>query len=365
MVRSVWQWCAVSVVGGLIMASCGPEEFIGGKCSVDLDCHTELNNIPSSFCKDGVCSCDEGMALCCFGGRFEDNGRPLGCERPGDYRCRPWIECHPDEGSSCTTAAECPRPPDLRCGVATCTDGTCGVQVASQTEPIAWQILGDCKTAYCDASGRVVLKDDLSDPPKSLNACLVDSCQASTPVSTPVAEGEACIDTVGLCDTADTATGPVLTCVECIWPDASPCPPGEGCFQGKCVPEACANGKKDGMETGQDCGGPSCVRCKVGEYCLKGADCEQGVCVSSKCAAPTHTDNVKNGTEAGVDCGCDTCGLCPNGDGCTKPAHCQSGVCYAGKCQVPTCFDMVLNGSEQGVDCGESCPFACPVQSSG
>jgi hypothetical protein len=371
MVRTYWRLCAVLVVGGLIVAACGSDSsiistdiYVGGRCHDDADCYEPWQHIPGSFCRNTFCSCEKDMALCCPGGLHDEDGNPLGCDEHGDYRCRPRLECHPEEAAACTTAADCPPPPDLRCGLATCTDGKCGVQLLSSGVPIAWQALGDCKAAHCDASGKVIFTDDLADTPKTLNPCIADKCLGSQPMSTPVAEGEACIDTVGLCDTVETATGPVLKCVECIWPDASPCAPGEGCIQGKCVPEACANGKKDGTETGQDCGGPSCARCKVGEFCLKGADCEQGVCKSSKCVAPTHTDGVKNGTEAGVDCGCDTCGLCPNGEGCTKPGHCQSGVCYAGKCQVPTCFDMVLNGTELGIDCGGGCPLACPVQSS-
>jgi hypothetical protein len=363
MIRRIGQICAVLFVGGLIAGACGDEIFVQGRCAEDDDCYTEWQFVAGSFCKSGRCSCEEGKELCCPGGLFAENGNPVGCEIPHDYRCRPRIECHPEE-AECVTPAECPAPPDPRCGVATCTEGRCGVQLQSTQGPIAWQALGDCKTAYCDASGKVVLSEDIADAPKTLNPCIADKCSASEPVSTPVAEGEACIDTIGLCDTVETATGPALKCVECIFPDASPCAPGQGCIQGKCVPEACVNGKKDGMETSQDCGGPSCVPCKIGEFCLKGADCEQGVCKSSTCAAPTHVDGVKNGTEAGVDCGCDACDLCPNGDSCGKPEHCKSGVCYAGKCQTPTCFDMVRNGTEQGIDCGGDCPIACPGQSS-
>lgn len=364
MVRNLLRWCAVLGIGGVIAASCAPEEFIGGKCAVNWDCRSDLQNIPGSFCKNGKCSCEEGEDLCCFGGLFLPNGNPLGCEKHGDYRCRPWVECHP-EVAECETPADCPPQADPRCGVATCTEGKCGFQILASDGPIAWQALGDCKTAYCDVSGEVIFKDDPADTPKTLDPCMVDQCLVAQPMSTPVFEGEACIDTIGLCDTVETATGPVLKCVECIFPDASPCAPGEGCIQGKCVPEACTNGKKDGMETSQDCGGPSCVPCKVGEFCLKGADCEQGVCQNSMCVAPTHADGVKNGTEAGVDCGCSTCSPCPNGESCTQAGHCQSGVCYSGKCQTPTCFDMVLNGTEQGVDCGGGCPIACPVKSSG
>ena len=43
----------------------------------------------------------------------------------------------------------------------------------------------------------------------------------------------------------------------------------------------CADGVKNGTETGVDCGGASCPRCVAGQGCGKGSDCVSGVCIST------------------------------------------------------------------------------------
>ncbi len=78
-------------------------------------------------------------------------------------------------------------------------------------------------------------------------------------------------------------------------------------------PPSCADGLRNGDETGRDCGG----RC---EPC-----------------PPDCFDGVRNGNEQGVDCGGDCRAACP------------------------TCTDGIMNGDETGVDCGGSCPNQeCP-----
>jgi hypothetical protein len=378
------KWCAggaAILAVGLLVPACSEDGFfqdytkpfyISGKCGgADEDCHTVYNNIPGSICYQGECICLKGMDQCCPGGEWDESGNPLNCTESDNYRCRPWDECHPSQSEpepepepECITAADCPPPPDLRCGEATCEGGKCGLTIFFPAGKIAWQVLGDCKTAFCDETGNVVLVEDPSDVPKTSDACVVDSCQGPEPKHIPVGEGEACIDTTGLCVTEEISPSLVRKCVDCISPDFSPCAPEQGCWQNKCVPLSCTNGVKDGEESGQDCGGPHCVPCKLNQPCKVSADCEEGTCEGAACVPPRHNDWVKNDGETGIDCGCgEKCLPCPDGEGCIKPENCTSGVCYVGICLAPTCFDMVQNGSEQGVDCGGGCELPCPLQS--
>ena len=82
----------------------------------------------------------------------------------------------------------------------------------------------------------------------------------------------------------------------------------------------CADGIKNGTETGIDCGG-NCKACN---------------------ATPTCFDYVKNGTETGIDCG----GSCP-------------------PCPVPTCNDGWKNQGESGVDCGGPCASCATLCNNG
>jgi alpha-tubulin suppressor-like RCC1 family protein len=44
------------------------------------------------------------------------------------------------------------------------------------------------------------------------------------------------------------------------------------------------DGKKNGTETAEDCGGPDCdARCKIGRACVKSSDCQSGVCREEVC----------------------------------------------------------------------------------
>jgi hypothetical protein len=384
MKRIVWGAGAALVVGmGLIGPACTSDGFlqayskplyIGGNCGFDdADCHSLSNNIPGSICVQHKCVCLDGMALCCPGGQWDEVGNPLNCKIPEDYRCRPEGECNPvlppppPPEPECDAVDDCPSPPDFRCGEATCEDGKCGLNFYLSDAPIAWQALGDCRTAYCDGSGNVIFKEEPTDLPKTPNPCVIDSCEGSQPVHTPLLDGEPCLDTTGVCATFETTSGPVLKCVECIWPNQSTCTLDHYC-QGPgvnfCVPEHCLDQFNDPDETGPNCGGPHCAPCPIDETCFTGSDCVEGSCKNGVCKGPTHDDGVKNDGEAGIDCGCAKCAtLCKDGDTCELPEHCVSGACYAGICQAPTCFDMVKNGTEQGVDCGGNCEFACPLQS--
>lgn len=115
---------------------------------------------------------------------------------------------------------------------------------------------------------------------------------------------------------------------------------------------SCTDGRRNGDETGVDCGGPTCTaRCPVRELCAVSSDCVSRVCFSGTCVAAACSDGVRNGEETGLDCGgpCPGCGL---GQGCADEDDCATGTCMGGFCVADHCFDGTRNVNETDVDCG-------------
>ena len=119
----------------------------------------------------------------------------------------------------------------------------------------------------------------------------------------------------------------------------------------------CTDRLKNQDETDIDCGGAICVtRCALGLRCLVDTDCVTAtpplVCdtTTKKCTDPCKNQK-KDGDETGVDCG----GGCPlkcTGERCTSNADCQSADCDTAKgtCRAPshplanikqTCWDGI------------------------
>lgn len=115
------------------------------------------------------------------------------------------------------------------------------------------------------------------------------------------------------------------------------------------------NGKRDGGETGTDCGGSvkADKPCAGGEKCIANDDC-QGVCKGGVCDPPSSTDGKKNQDETDVDCGGATAPKCLLGKACAKNEDCQLLACTASICVKPTETDGTQNGGESDVDCGGS-----------
>ncbi|MEW6272693.1 MAG: hypothetical protein AB1689_25735, partial [Thermodesulfobacteriota bacterium] len=151
--------------------------------------------------------------------------------------------------------------------------------------------------------------------------CLDGACQAPT-----------CSD--GVANGAETG-------VDCGGGSCPGCATGEGCFLGT----DCATG---------GCSGGVCQ-----PSCTGDVECPSGVCAAGFCRVANCADGVRNGAESGVDCGGSSpyCVRCADGQTCDSASDCASGVCTGGVCQAPSCSDGLENGSETDVDCGGG---ACP-----
>ncbi len=96
------------------------------------------------------------------------------------------------------------------------------------------------------------------------------------------------------------------------------------CTDQKCAIATCSDGVWDGYESSLDCGDPRgalihCSLCAIGAHCFNGCNCESGfcdpttgTCESGPPSCDTCADGVKNGDETGVDCG-GSCKTCPGG----------------------------------------------------
>jgi len=232
----------------------------------------------------------------------------------------------------------------------------CGLQPLQGNVMSSSQIYGDCHVVMCD-KGHVVNKVDDTETYDDGNGCTNNVCMngvASNPVKT---ENDSKCGLNNYCS----AKG---ACVECR--DEGDCmSPTPKCQGNRCVMATCTDGMMNGAETDEDCGGV-CAPCGDGKLCDMALDCVSSACSikpgeGSKTCHHDCADGVKNGTETGADCGGKDCvKRCATGFGCLTPADCKGGVCKVGLCLDPTCNDGVKNGTEADIDCGPSCA-ACPI----
>ena len=176
-------------------------------------------------------------------------------------------------------------------------------------------------------------------------------------------------------------------CVVNCLPHDLDCPPVPNCSEdGNCVlgcpvrdpdclPASCSNSAKDGQESDVDCGG-NCVKCDLGEKCLKNSDCSSDLCENGICkenAIPSCNDLVKNGDETDVDCGGILCDKCNPPKKCIVDNDCTSNLCFNSKCfPIPTCSGgdaCKVNCLPPDPDCppkpscleDEMCVLSCPI----
>jgi formylglycine-generating enzyme required for sulfatase activity len=116
----------------------------------------------------------------------------------------------------------------------------------------------------------------------------------------------------------------------------------------KCNVPSANDGKKNNGETDIDCGGPNAPKCKVTKACAKNSDCMLNTCSGNVCATPSISDGVKNGLETDIDCGGGTltedaititAPRCRFEQACSASGDCRTpSVCSPeGKCQPPSC----------------------------
>lgn len=347
----LWLAAALPSVG----CSC---THIGGTCDTTDDCLTRANyGGKGTECVEGFCKCPDKDGLlgepCCPDGRMV-------CPRE-DFECRTSVECEHllvaaygcFPSPECTSDADCPGPPDPRCGRGRCMSGRCELDIKAG-QPIESQYPGDCTLLICSITGETMQWPDPNDPPLDGNLCTHDLCKAGEPHNPPMPNHYPC-------QAAENGFCAFGQCVECFTSLGVACTAGFKCLDDRCIPEACFDFAKGNQETDVDCGGPECGGCGAGFTCIQPSDCQSGVCAMGICQAPTHSDGVKNGDETGKDCGYPL-GLpfsCPDGEGCAVASDCESNVCFDGICQPPSCLDTVQNGSETGKDCGGTC-LPCP-----
>ncbi len=326
-------WC---VKGMCNVSTCG--DGLLGPSETDIDCGNtcppcaaDKKCVAMSDCLSGVCVLGTCLAATCEDLHKNGNESDIDC---GGDKCLPCANnflcngpldcasgrCVSTHCMSCASVSDCPGD-DQPCKVRTCTNGVCGHSIIAAGDPATHQAIGDCKKILCLADQTTQQENDDTDLPDDKNDCTVDQCDAGTPKHTILETGTACTTGGKVCD----STG---ACVGCLVDDDCP---SLVCTGGKCGPASCGDGKKNGNETGKDCGG-SCGKCPAGEGCKSAADCTTRSCDGTVCLAPACTDLVQNGDETAQDCGGLTCPGCDIGLACHKDGDCASAHCSASLC---------------------------------
>jgi hypothetical protein len=246
-------------------------------------------------------------------------------------------------GIQCILPLDCPGQ-DTDCRVRTCVAGACGFSSVAEGTPTTGQVPGDCQQRVCDGAGSVKQVGDGADPLDDHNPCTADLCVNDSPINTPYVTAACGVAGEGVCDGQG-------RCVACV--TSASCAAGTLCMDNHCVPPSCLDHQRDSDETAVDCGGSACAPCGAGQGCLRHRDCQSGVCgaQSNLCQAPSCADGVRNGDETGVDCGGSCAKRCGPGQGCQVGEDCLGQVCSGAVC-LPSCHDGVKDGAETGIDCG-------------
>src|SRR5436190_831310 len=117
------------------------------------------------------------------------------------------------------------------------------------------------------------------------------------------------------------------------------------------IEPGCSDGKKNFAETAVDCGGEGCFLCADSDACVKDGDSANAACSGGNgsagtCAADDRcADGARNGNETGVDCG----GSCP---GCPTAMRCNvDGDCFSKACATFVVFsEKTWRQSLKGTD---------------
>ena len=392
--------CATSSATGLCQLS--------QRCKTDHDCATGLNCLDfacqTPLCKDGIQDGGETWIDC--GGTCNGcpDGKPCDADTPTHSDCASLV-CGSDgtcAQPSCNDNVQNGAETGLNCGGGSCgkcPDGLgckladdCSSGVCNQNKCAAPTCLDGVKNGTelsIDCAGSCPIGPSATNPTcgqdspcakdadcSAPNICSIHGqCSPATCSDYRVDQTETDIDCGGIC--AD-ATSPKrcddnLKCLvneDCKSSLCNRCNINDVCTgsTGTCTPASCPDGKLNGTETDQDCGGPNCsIKCPDNSNCAQGSDCVSKVCTGNICQPPTCTDGQINGTEtdqspSGVGCGGGKCDKCADSyhclydtdclDGSCLGKDCSSGSCIPGTCLVPGCGNGQLDTGETAIDCG-------------
>lgn len=305
----------------------------GEKCGGDCEpCGLGAQCRRNSDCESGVCN-GTCLPVGCGNGIKDDGETDIDCGG----------SCDPcEDGKRCELNAHCQSRvcDEDRCQEPTCNDGAkngtetdkdCGGDCDACENGDACREDGDCKSAFCH-------EGTCTDP-----ACADGAKNGS----------ETDVDCGGTCK----GCAPDQRCKKDDDCQSSMCLSDEGIH--RCAEPTCGDKRKNGDESDVDCGG-DCDPCGEGKRCNGDDDCVHRVCGELEgeqvCLAPSCDDGRKNGVETGKDCGhASGCGPCPTGEGCKEHDDCETNICTNGECRAPSCDDGRLNQDEILVDCGGTC----------
>lgn len=276
--------CTDGVTNGDELATdCGAAAGCPG-CAVGTACGSDGD------CASGVCS--ESNSRCaaptCTDGRANQDETDVDC---GGATCGPCAD-----GAGCEVNEDCVN---RICQSNMCVGPACsdGVRNGRETDV-------DCGGPRCPSCAPGLACEEPRD-------CSSGLC----PAETLVCPEPSCSDAVQNGDEIDVDCGG----------DCGKCAVGQFCGQDEdclsdvcdvvnleCEAPSCRDGKTNQDETDVDCGGSRCARCADGLDCAVDDDCLSLSCddTALTCDASSCTDGIRNGLESGVDCGGPTCPDC-------------------------------------------------------
>ncbi|HKO91693.1 MAG TPA: hypothetical protein VJU61_11095 [Polyangiaceae bacterium] len=286
--------------GGICGSTCEVDAScrVDGDCVLGLFCFEESGRCTVPSCSDGVQNGDERLADC--------GGGCAGC--PNGTLCNTGSDC---QSQVCGQAGRCSAP--------NCGDGVrngaeididCGGACPDCPPGRACRGANDCTSGVCGSAGCA--------------ANVAQCCQAPTCTDGVLNGGEPVEDcgnlACGLCPLESPCT------------QSAQCDSG-ACRAGVCVPlGTCTDNLLNGTETATDCGGGNCPVCADRRACNQPSDCFNNNCLDGICIS--CGDNFIDGTETDLDCGGSdpACQRCRPGQRCLIGSDCQSGQCFGGFC---------------------------------
>ncbi|MDI3473922.1 MAG: hypothetical protein PWR30_245 [Candidatus Woesearchaeota archaeon] len=307
---------------------CGPDKFdldkdgdgiindLDNEEETPLECHPEKNVWSAIYItEDGIAKDKDSDGVCDYADKCEDT--VSGC---------------PVELNLSSYNAGCPKScADTKCWTdyyCSKCDGNCEACGGGN-----WQL---CTKEVCESCS----EDCIFTLVKEVNGIKYGNCTTCVGEECEELKGN-CSDGIKNNEETDVdCGGPV--CLPCDVGKSckyhSDCKDDLICDDSECVepPEedTCNNKKWDPRETDVDCGGICLKKCDIGQKCNKDDDCLSGICSDDKiCVSVDPCENGKtDGTETDEDCG-GKCAKCENGKKCNEDSDCKSDYCKDGICK--------------------------------